>query len=166
MLARLTVLHVSGFRVAVFNSDETYLATQAQVLNHGGSLYHDAVDRKPPIVPYLYAATFRVFGSSGLWTVRLVAIFAAALTAWLVALEARRRYGDRAAWIAGVLCALGSLLFVPQDGQAANFEIFMLPAMTGAFVLARRRHTASTPDSWSAESWQTGCARRGSTRRG
>jgi hypothetical protein len=143
VLALLTVLHVSGFRVAVFNSDETYLATQAQVLNHGGSLYHDAVDRKPPLVPYLYAATFRVFGSSGLWTVRLVAIFAAALTAWLVALEARRRYGDRAAWIAGVLCALGSLLFVPQDGQAANFEIFMLPAMTGAFVLARRRHTAS-----------------------
>src|SRR5207302_668943 len=95
------------------------------------------------LVPYLYAATFRVFGTNGLWTVRLMAVVAAALTAWLVAVEARRRYGDRAAWLAGLLCALGSLLFVPQDGQAANFEIFMLPAMTAGFVLARRKRTAS-----------------------
>jgi Dolichyl-phosphate-mannose-protein mannosyltransferase len=136
----LTALHASGFFVDVFNSDETYLATQAQVLNHGGRLYHDAVDRKPPLVPYLYAATFKVFHSNGLWSVRMLAILAAALTAWLVAIEARRRYGDRAAWIAGLLCAFGSLLFVPQDGQAANFEIFMLPAMTAGFVLARRKH--------------------------
>jgi hypothetical protein len=143
LLALLTVLHTAGFKVDVFNSDETFLATQAQVLNHGGRLYHDAVDRKPPLVPYIYAVTFRVFGTSGLWTVRLLAIVAAALTAWLVAIEARRRYGDRAAWIAGLLCALGSLLFVPQDGQAANFEIFMLPAMTAGFVLARRKHTVS-----------------------
>ncbi len=144
LLLLLSVLHVAGFKVDVFNSDETFLATQAQVLNHGGRLYHDAVDRKPPLVPYLYAVTFRVFGTSGLWTVRLLAVVAAALTAWLVAIEARRRYGDRAAWIAGLLCALGSLLFVPQDGQAANFEIFMLPAMTAGFVLARRKHTVAS----------------------
>ncbi|MBV8949364.1 MAG: glycosyltransferase family 39 protein [Actinobacteria bacterium] len=144
LLLLLTVLHTAGFKVDVFNSDETFLATQGQVLNHGGSLYHDAVDRKPPLVPYLYAVTFRVFGTSGLWTVRLLAIIAAALTAWLVAIEARRRYGDRAAWVAGILCALGSLLFVPQDGQAANFEIFMLPAMMAGFVLARRKQTVAS----------------------
>jgi hypothetical protein len=143
LVVLLTALHAAGFKVDVFNSDETFLATQAQVLNHGGRLYHDAVDRKPPLVPYIYAATFRVFGTNGLWTVRLLAVFAAALTAWLVALEAQRRYGDRAAWVAGLLCALGGLLFVPQDGQAANFEIFMLPAMTAGFVLARRKHTVS-----------------------
>ena len=26
------------------------------MLRHGGALYRDAVDRKPPLVPYLYAA--------------------------------------------------------------------------------------------------------------
>lgn len=139
LLLLLAALHAAGYVVDVFNSDESYLATQAQVLNHGGRLYHDAVDRKPPLVPYLYAVTFRVFHTNGLWTVRVLAVVAAALTAWLVAIEARRRYGDRAAWIAGLLCAFGTLLFVPQDGQAANFEIFMLPAMTAGFVLARRK---------------------------
>ena len=47
----------------VFNSDETFLATQAQVIRDGGSLYEDATDRKPPLVPYLYAATFALVGT-------------------------------------------------------------------------------------------------------
>ena len=93
-------LRASAFFVDVFNSDETFLATQAEVINDGGKLYEDAADRKPPLVPYLYAATFAVFGTTALWSVRVVAMLAVALTALLLALEARRRYGDRAAWIA------------------------------------------------------------------
>ena len=30
------------------------------------------------------------------------------------------------------------IAFVPQDGQAANFEVFMLPSMTAAILFARR----------------------------
>ena len=40
----------------VFNSDETFLATQAHVIQEGGQLYEEATDRKPPLVPYIYAA--------------------------------------------------------------------------------------------------------------
>ena len=116
-----------AFFVQVFNSDETFLATQAEVINEGGRLYEDATDRKPPLVPYLYAATFSVFATSALWSVRVIAMLAVALTALLLALEARRRYGDRAGWLAGILFVLASVAFAPQDGQAANFEVFMLP---------------------------------------
>ena len=80
----------------MFNSDETFLATQAQVINDGGELYEDATDRKPPLVPYLYAATFAFFETTALWSVRVVAMLAVALTALLLAIEARRRYGARA----------------------------------------------------------------------
>ncbi len=139
VLLLLTVaLRLPGFFVEVFNSDETFLATQAEVINEGGRLYEDATDRKPPLVPYLYAATFSVLGTTALWSVRVVAMLAAALTALLLALEARRRYGQRAGWIAGLLFVLGSVAFAPQDGQAANFEVFMLPAMTAAVLLAAR----------------------------
>ena len=79
----------------MFNSDETFLATQAHVLNDGGELYQDAIDRKPPIVPYVYAATFTFFETTALWSVRVVAMLAVALTALLLAIEARRRYGAR-----------------------------------------------------------------------
>ena len=65
-------------------------------------------------------------------------MLAVALTALLLAAEARRRWGDRAAWLAALLFVAASVAFAPQDGQAANFEVFMLPAMTAALLLAAR----------------------------
>jgi 4-amino-4-deoxy-L-arabinose transferase-like glycosyltransferase len=145
VLLLLTVaLRAPAFVVDVFNSDETFLATQAEVISDGGKLYEEAADRKPPLVPYLYAATFALFGTTALWSVRVVAMLAIATTALLLALEARRRWGNRAGWIAGVLMVLASVAFAPQDGQAANFEIFMLPAMTAAVLLANRGRAFSS----------------------
>jgi 4-amino-4-deoxy-L-arabinose transferase-like glycosyltransferase len=140
LLAITFVLRFPAFFVPVFNSDETFVATQAQVIQQGGELYEDATDRKPPLVPYVYAATFSFFETTALWSVRVVAMFAVALTALLLAVEARRRYGARAGWIAGVLFVLAMVAFAPQDGQAANFEVFMLPWMTAAILFARRGH--------------------------
>ena len=65
-LALAAVLRIPTFSNHVFNADEAYLATEAQIINDGGHLYTDAVDRKPPIVPYLYAATFELTGSDDL----------------------------------------------------------------------------------------------------
>jgi len=144
LLLLTAALRLPAFFVDVFNSDESFLGAQAEVISDGGNLYQEAADRKPPLVPYLYAATFTVFGTTALWSVRVMAMLAVALTALFLALEARRRYGNRAAWIAGVLMVLASVAFAPQDGQAANFEIFMLPSMTAAVLLARRGRAFSS----------------------
>jgi 4-amino-4-deoxy-L-arabinose transferase-like glycosyltransferase len=138
LLALTFALRLPAFFTPVFNSDETFLATQAHVLNDGGELYQDAIDRKPPIVPYVYAATFAFFETTALWSVRVVAMLAVALTALLLAIEGRRRYGARAGWIAGIMFVVAMVAFAPQDGQAANFEVFMLPSMTAAILFARR----------------------------
>ena len=138
VLALTCVLRLPALFVPVFNSDETFLATQAKVIEGGGQLYEDAADRKPPLVPYVYATTFAFFGTTALWSVRIVAMLAVALTALLLFAEARRRYGHRAGWIAAALFVCAMVAFAPQDGQAANFEVFMLPFMTAAVVLARR----------------------------
>lgn len=131
-------LRIPAFTVREFNSDEAFLATQAGVLRHGGALYLNAVDRKPPLVPYLYAAVFWLTGSRSLIGVRVLAMAVIVGTAVLLAVEARRRYGLPAAWFAGLLFVLATVSFAPQDGQAANFEFFMLPGMTAAVVLAAR----------------------------
>jgi 4-amino-4-deoxy-L-arabinose transferase-like glycosyltransferase len=138
LMALTFVLRFPAFVTPVFNSDETFLATQAHVLNDGGQLYEEAIDRKPPIVPYVYAATFSFFETTALWSVRVMAMLAVAITALLLTIEARRRYGPRAGWIAGILFVVATISFVPQDGQAANFEVFMLPSMTAAILFARR----------------------------
>src|SRR5262245_66651792 len=51
LLALTAVLRTPAFSVDVFNSDETFLATQADVIRDGGKLYEEAADRKPPLVP-------------------------------------------------------------------------------------------------------------------
>jgi 4-amino-4-deoxy-L-arabinose transferase-like glycosyltransferase len=128
----------------VFDSDEAYLATQAQVLADGGRLYVDTVDRKPPVVPYLYAAVFWLTGSDGLAPVRALATLAHAVTALLLALEARRRFRWRyAPLFAGGAYLLAATAFFPPDAQAANFEVFMLPIMTAAMLLGIRRRPAA-----------------------
>jgi 4-amino-4-deoxy-L-arabinose transferase-like glycosyltransferase len=160
LLALTVLLRLPAFFVDVFNSDETFLATQAQVLRDGGDLYREAADRKPPLVPYVYAATFTIAGTTALWSVRIAAMLAVFATALLLAFEARRRAGPRAMWIAGFLTVVALVAFAPQDGQAANFEIFMLPMMVAAVVLARRGHgtTAGVAAAFAALAKQTGAA--------
>jgi Glycosyltransferase family 87 len=144
LLLLAAALRIPTFGNHVFNTDEAYLATEGQILQHGGHLYVDAVDRKPPLVPYLYAATLAVTGNDDLVSVRVLAVLAHALTALLLGAEARRRFGrDWSGAAAGVLYLLAATAFRTQDAQAANFEVFMLPLMTGAMVLGIRRRPAA-----------------------
>ncbi len=138
------ILRIPTFSDHVFNTDEAYLATQAQVLVDGGRLYVDTVDRKPPAVPYVYAAVFWLTGSDHLGPVRALAVVAHALTALLLAAEARRRFRwPGAPLAAGLLFLLAATAFFPADAQAANFEVFMLPIMTGAVLLGIRYRPAA-----------------------
>jgi 4-amino-4-deoxy-L-arabinose transferase-like glycosyltransferase len=144
VIAMAAVTHLPGLvRTEVLNPDEAFLATQARVLNDGGQLYRDAVDRKPPLVPYLYAATARITGSDNLVWVRLLAVAAHVATALLLAAIARRRWGERAGFGAALLYLVASVGLVVEDSQAANFEVFMLPLMCAAVFLADRGRNAS-----------------------
>src|SRR3982074_605430 len=139
LLMLAAVLRAPTFSDRVFNADEAYLATQAQMLNAGGRLYVDTVDRKPPVVPYLYAGVFRLTGSDDIRPVRVLMILTNALTALLLAVEAERRFGRRRAGVIAGLLFLGSVVaFQAKDGQVANFEVFMVPTMVASVMLARR----------------------------
>ncbi len=133
-------LHLPGMLVHLFNSDESSIATMAMVIDRGGRMYHETADRKPPVVPYVYAAVFGATGSRDLRPVRGVAALSVAATAILLAFEAERRYRSRrAAWACLVLFLLGTAAFFPADTQAAGFELFMLLPMTAAIVAAGRK---------------------------
>ncbi|MFH8991169.1 ArnT family glycosyltransferase [Streptomyces sp. NPDC017940] len=128
-----------SFAGPLWNPDEGYLAVQARLLADGGELYETVVDRKPPLVPWLYRAAFAVAGDESLTSVRILAIGAHLLTAVLLASLARRRWGDRAGRTAGVLYLLLSVGLNPEDAQAATFEVFMLPGTAAAVWSADRR---------------------------
>ncbi|MGD6755058.1 ArnT family glycosyltransferase [Streptomyces sp. BH105] len=137
LLAFLT--HIPSFTRPLWNPDEGYLAVQARMLAHGGTLYETVVDRKPPLVPCLYEAMFALFGSDSLTAVRVCAVLAHVVTAVFLASLARRRWGDTAGRTAGALYLLLSIGLNPEDAQAATFEVFMLPWTAAAMWCADRR---------------------------
>ncbi|WP_370080704.1 ArnT family glycosyltransferase [Streptacidiphilus sp. MAP12-16] len=140
LLGVLAVLtHLPSFARTVWSPDEGYLATQARMLAGGGVLYDTVVDRKPPLLPWLYEGAFALFGSASLWPLRVLAIGAHLATAVLLAAIARKRWGNRAGAAAGALYLLVSIGLSPEDSQAATFEVFMLPATAAAFWFAQNR---------------------------
>ncbi|MGW2743014.1 ArnT family glycosyltransferase [Streptomyces sp. NPDC001450] len=138
LAALACVTRAPSFVRPVWNPDEGYLAVQASLLAHGGHLYETVVDRKPPLLPWLYEAAFAVCGSGSLAPVRVLAVLAQTLTAVLLASLARRRWGDAAGRTAGVLYLLVSVGLNPEDAQAATFEVFILPATAAALWCADR----------------------------
>ncbi|MGI5438327.1 ArnT family glycosyltransferase [Streptomyces shenzhenensis] len=152
LLAALAcVTRAPSFARPLWNPDEGYLAVQARILARGGRLYETVVDRKPPLVPWLYEGTFAVFGSGSLTPVRVLAVLAQLCTALLLASLARRRWGGTAGRTAGVLYLLVSVGLNPEDAQAATFEVFILPCTAAAMWCADRRR-------WGAAGAAVACA--------
>jgi hypothetical protein len=97
------VTRVPSFTRPLWNPGEGYLAVQAGLLAHGGELYETVVDRKSPLVPWLYQAAFAVAGAESLTPLRILAVLAQFATAVALASLARRRWGDSAGRTAGVM---------------------------------------------------------------
>ncbi|MFJ6985578.1 MULTISPECIES: ArnT family glycosyltransferase [unclassified Streptomyces] len=129
-----------SFARPFWSPDEGYLGTEAALLRAGGTMYGDVVDRKPPLVPWLYEASFALAGPHGLWLVRVLAVAALALTGILTARLAERWWGRWAALPAGVLTVAGTAALPAPDAMAATFEVFMLPATVAAMYFGARRH--------------------------
>ncbi|MEV2251862.1 glycosyltransferase family 39 protein [Streptomyces sp. NPDC050147] len=155
LLPLLTVLacvtRIPSFRWPLWSPDEGYLAVQARMLADGGELYETVVDRKPPLVPWLYEAAFALFGDATLLPLKVLAVAAQLLTAVLLVCIARRRWGNGAGRTAGVLYLFVSVGLNPEDVQAATFEVFMLPCTAAALWCADRRR-------WGAAGAAVACA--------
>ncbi|HEX2575615.1 MAG TPA: hypothetical protein VHK88_04650, partial [Aquihabitans sp.] len=122
-----------------FNTDEATLGIGGRAMAAGGELYVDVLDRKPPL-PFL---AYRVVGTDDLRLVRALVAILILATAVVLADEARRRWGGRAGWVAGLVVVLGSSALGPNDAQAANFELFALLPIAVAVVAAARGWAAT-----------------------
>lgn len=108
------------------------------VVRAGGTLYTDIYDRKPPLPPLLYAASFAVTDSTDIRLIRVLVTIMLAAVGILVAFECLRRWGPREAWWGGVLLIAGAMALFPADAGAANYAHFALLPGTAAIVWARR----------------------------
>jgi hypothetical protein len=132
------VLRAPTFVRRFFDADEAAIGVQGMVVRAGGTLYRDIYDRKPPVPPMLYAASFSLTDSTDIRPLRVLVTVMLALCGILVALDSLRRQGPRAAWWGGVLMITGSMALFPADAGAANYAQFALLPGTAAIIWSRR----------------------------
>ncbi len=121
-----------------FDADEAAIGLQAMVVRSGGTLYTDIFDRKPPLPPLLYAASFSMTSSTDVRLMRVLVLVLLALCGMLVALDCWRRWGPVSAWWGGVLMITGAMALFPADAGAANYAHFALLPGTAAILWSRR----------------------------
>src|SRR6476659_6696899 len=103
LTALAVLLRLPTFVTRLFDPDEAAIGVQAMVVRGGGTLYTDIYDRKPPLPPLLYAASFSLTDSNDVRLIRVLVTIMLAASGMLVALECLRRWGPRHAWWGGVL---------------------------------------------------------------
>ena len=142
MCAGLTTLafalRAPSFVSRLFDPDEAAIGVQAMVVRGGGTLYTDIFDRKPPLPPLLYAASFSLTDSTDIRLMRILVTVLLAASGILVAMECLRRWGPRHAWWGGVLMITASMALFPADAGAANYAHFALLPGTAAIIWSRR----------------------------
>ncbi len=138
LFASAILLRVPTFTRRLFDPDEAAIAVQAMVVRSGGTLYVDIFDRKPPLPAMIYAASFELTDSLDIRPLRALVAIAIGVGAVLVAADARRRWGEAAAWWAGGLYLAATISLYPADAGAANFAHFALLPGTAALLWSRR----------------------------
>ncbi|HEX2785510.1 MAG TPA: hypothetical protein VHN36_18145 [Ilumatobacteraceae bacterium] len=138
LTALTVVLRAPTLTRRIFDPDEAAIGVQAMVVRAGGTLYTDIFDRKPPLPPLLYAASFSITDSTDLRLMRFVVLVMLALCGIFLALELWRTFGPASAWWGGTLLIAGSMALFPADAGAANYAHFALLPATAAIIWSRR----------------------------
>ena len=135
VLVVVTRLPAVGHRDSI--NDESYYSVVANELLHGGLLYRDAVDRKPPLLFGVYWGIYRVTGFPNWPALHLVAVGWTLATMALLYLLGRRLATPLAGVIAAVL--YGAFLpFETLSNLAFNGEMLMNLPLVAAVLVAFR----------------------------
>jgi 4-amino-4-deoxy-L-arabinose transferase-like glycosyltransferase len=122
--------------------DESVYVVVARELLHGGRLYIDVVDRKPPLLYWVYAAILRTFGTGNWLALHAVGLLWVLATMGALHLVGLRLSGRSAGLVAALLYAVFQT-FWDYSNLAFNGEVLMnLPIVVGlaiAFSPSRSR---------------------------
>lgn len=137
VLTRLpALLHPKGI------DDEPVYAVVASEIVAGGLPYRDAIERKPPLLFWTYAAVFRLAGPHHWPALHLVAVGWTLLTMAGLFFAARERFGRDAGLAAAFLYSLYAPWFSFKN-LAFNGELLMNLPIAWALWLALRRAGSS-----------------------
>jgi 4-amino-4-deoxy-L-arabinose transferase-like glycosyltransferase len=113
--------------------DSGVFSYTAQVLLHGGQLYHDAWDNKPPLVYFINALAMIVFGEN-LWSLWLIQIISLWITGLLFYYLLTRIYQQAKFALAGTVIFLFQAHHFVITGAGNFVEIYSLLPQVLCFI--------------------------------
>ena len=138
LVAVLVLTHLPALLTPGTIQDEAVYVVAARELLHGGKLYIDVIDRKPPLLFYVYAAVLRLFGPAN-WVGLHLAGVAWVLATMGVLVALGRRLGSVATGVASALLYAVFQPFYEVNNLAFNGEVLMnLPVVIGFWLAFRR----------------------------
>ncbi len=120
----------------IWNLDEGSTFIMAHQVMDGDVLYRDAADNRSPLVPYIKAMVFGVFGSWNALAVHLLITVLIGLSAYCVSIVARTLGGWRLALPSLVTFLYLQIFWIDLgDAMSANTEWFVIAFSTTAFAV-------------------------------
>src|SRR5712692_7327953 len=128
--APILIVHAPSFFHRLLDGDEAIYGSIAALMNLGDPMYaQGGVDNKPPGIFWVYAVTFRLFGTYQMTAIHAIALLTIAATCVLIFVAGRQLAGNRVGILAaifyGVMTAAGNPRLL-----AANTEAFMMLPLT------------------------------------
>ena len=136
VVAGTVFLRLPSFFEPAWHTDEGIFAAVAERVLHGGTLYADAWESKPPLFIYIYVGLIKLFGA-GVLPLRIAAAVSAIGSELALYGVARTMMGRKAALWA--TAALALLIGVPfWEGNLALADTFtLLPSTLGVLCALR-----------------------------
>lgn len=117
--------------------DDGLWFTAAEEILRGKALYREIFFDKPPVLPLVCAALFKLFGAHIL-TIRLLTVCYSILISSLLYLFGSRLYDRLTGLVAALMFSVFSTTYISGDMQSLNTEFLMAPFyIAGAFLLIR-----------------------------
>jgi len=137
------ILRIPAFFNPIVDEDEAWYAVAANVINHGGLVYKDAVDLKPPLLFYIYALQFSIFGND-MRLLHFNTTFWILFTAFFIFKATTLLADRRCAYIAALLYVAFTPTFVP-NALSTNAEILMNLPLVCVFYLFLKGEQSKQP---------------------
>src|SRR5262249_51733705 len=135
LLALTTLLRLPYSR-HLFN-DDGFWFTAAEQIVRGKALYREIYFDKPPVLPFVYAGLFKIFGPHIL-TIRVFTILYSIAVSLAIYLFGFWLWGRRVGLLSAGLFTFFSTVSVNNHTQGLNTDFLMLlPYVVGAYLLSR-----------------------------
>ena len=106
--------------------DEGVLGTMGNIILRGGLPYRDGWCHRGPLLHYIYAGIFALFGRNNMLAVHLLTTCIIGIQSWLLYRLARLYFDKTVGLVAALLFVFFSTFgYSPEDSLAANVEIWM-----------------------------------------